>query len=140
MWHIQSISFRDSEIRFRDQEYELSHESENPRVFRMKKAKLDKVLKALLKDRGMKASDLSKATGIPGATLSPLLNGGQTQRPEHLLVLSQFFGVSIEFLLFGEDNQKSSLDEVFTEGIFEGWLKVKIERAIPNKKKIKIDD
>lgn len=118
----------------------MSHESENPRVSKMKKAKLDKVLKALIKDRGIKASNLSKATGIPGATLSSLLNGGQTQRPEHLLVLSQYFGVSIEFLLFGEDNQKPSLDEVFTEGIFEGWLKVKIERAIPNKKRIKIDD
>lgn len=118
----------------------MRHESGNPRVFKMKKAKLDKVLKALLKDRGIKASDLSKKTGIPGATLSSLLNGGQTQRPEHLLVLIQFFGVSIEFLLFEEDNQKPSLDDVFTEGIFEGWLKVKIERTIPNKIRVKIDD
>ncbi|NUN06648.1 MAG: helix-turn-helix transcriptional regulator [Bdellovibrio sp.] len=106
----------------------------------MKKAKLDKVLKTLMKSRGLKASDLSKSTGIPAATLSSLLNGGQTQKPEHLLALSQFFGISIEFLLFGEDTQKPTLDDVFTEGIFEGWLKVKIERAIPNKKKVKIDD
>lgn len=106
----------------------------------MKKANLDKVLKTLMKSRGLKASDLSKSTGIPAATLSSLLNGGQTQKPEHLLALSQFFGISIEFLLFGEDTQKPTLDDVFTEGIFEGWLKVKIERAIPNKKKVKIDD
>lgn len=113
---------------------------EIPRVFMMKKAKLDKILKALMKSRGVKASELGKATGIPAATLSSLLNGGQTQKPEHLLSLSHYFETSIEFLLFGEDIKKPSLDEVLTEGIFEGWLKVKIERAIPNKRKIKIDE
>lgn len=106
----------------------------------MKKAKLDKVLKALLKSQRIKASDLSKATGIPAATLSSLLNGGQTQKPEHLLALSQYFKVSIEFLLFGEDERRPTLDEVFTEGIFSGWLKVTIEKAIPDKRKIGLKD
>lgn len=112
-----------------------------PKLFiGMKKAKLDKVLKALMKASGMKASDLSKATGIPAATLSSLLNGGQTHKPEHLLSLSQHFKVSIEFLLFGEDDRRPTLDEVLTEGVFSGWLKVEIKRAIPDKRKVGSDD
>ena len=109
-------------------------------MIRMKKAKLDKVLKALLKSRGIKASDLSKATGIPAATLSSLLNGGQTQKPEHLLALSQYFKVSLEFLLFGEDERRPTLEEVLTESLFSGWLKVTIEKAIPDKRKIGLKD
>lgn len=112
----------------------------DPKLFiEMKKAKLDKVLKALMKARGVKASDLSKSTGVPAATLSSLLNGGQTQKPEHLLALSQYFKVSIEFLLFGEDDRRPTLDDVLTEGIFSGWLKVTIEKAIPDKKKVGIE-
>ena len=106
----------------------------------MKKARLDKVLKALMKARGIKASDLSKSTGVPAATLSSLLNGGQTQKPEHLWALSQHFKVSIEFLLFGEEDRRPTLDDVLTEGIFSGWLKVTIEKAIPDKKKVGLDD
>ena len=106
----------------------------------MKKAKLDKVLKALMKARDIKASDLSKASGVPAATLSSLLNGGQTQKPEHLWALSQYFKVSIEFLLFGEEDRRPTLEEVLTESVFSGWLKVTIEKAIPDKRKIKSDD
>lgn len=109
-------------------------------IFGMKKARLDKVLKALMKARGIKASDLSKSTGVPAATLSSLLNGGQTQKPEHLWALSQHFKVSIEFLLFGEEDRRPTLDDVLTEGIFSGWLKVTIEKAIPDKKKVGLDD
>ncbi|MBL7672130.1 MAG: helix-turn-helix transcriptional regulator [Bdellovibrionaceae bacterium] len=89
---------------------------------------------------GIKASDLSKSTGVPAATLSSLLNGGQTQKPEHLWALSQHFKVSIEFLLFGEEDRRPTLDDVLTEGIFSGWLKVTIEKAIPDKKKVGLDD
>ena len=105
-----------------------------------KKAKLDKVLKKLMKEKGVSATELSKATGIPPATLSSLTSGGQSQKPEHLLALSQYFGSSIESLLFGEDMRPPTLDEVLTEGIFEGWLKVRIDKAVPNKRKVDIED
>ena len=49
--------------------------------------------------------------------------------------ISYGFGISMEALLFGEDDRPPTLDQVLTEGVFEGWLKVKIERAIPNKRK-----
>jgi hypothetical protein len=38
--------------------------------------------------------------------------------------------------IFGEDSRPPTLNDVLTEGIFEGWLKVKIERAVPTKKKL----
>lgn len=104
----------------------------------MKRAKLDKVLKALMKERQISAAELSRSTGIPAATLSSLTSGGQSQKPEHLLALARYFGVSIETLLFGEDDRPPTLDDVLTDGLFDGWLRVRIEKAIPGRKKPKI--
>jgi hypothetical protein len=42
--------------------------------------------------------------------------------------------------LFGEEDRRPTLDNVLTEGIFSGWLKVTIEKAIPDKKKVGLDD
>jgi transcriptional regulator with XRE-family HTH domain len=101
----------------------------------MSKVKLKIILEKLLKDKGISARELSRRTGIPQSTINNFLSGRGSHKPEQILILSKYFGTTMEYLLFGEDTRQPSLDEVLVEGIFEGWLKVKIERAIPNKRK-----
>jgi transcriptional regulator with XRE-family HTH domain len=101
----------------------------------MKKAKLDKTLQKLMKDRGVSTRTLSQATGVPQSSISAMCAGRNSQRPEALLSISKFFGVSIEFLLFGEDDAAPTLATILSEEVFSGYLKVKIERLIPDKKK-----
>jgi len=97
------------------------------------KSCLSKNLRKLLKDKGLSAKSLSKSIGIPSSTISSYLAGKKaTYSPEHLAALSQYFGVTVDFLLFGNSPDVSSLNSLQTEGVFEGWLKVKIERAIPS--------
>lgn len=107
----------------------------------MKKHKLAKVLKALLEDREISARELSRATKVPQATITSFLSGRSSNKPEHLLAIAEYFNVSLEFLLFGiERHQEPGLSSILTEGIYEGWLKVKIERAIPDKRRLEVDD
>lgn len=101
----------------------------------MKKVKLADILNELMKQRSISSRALSKATGVPQSTLSHLLSGRSSQKPEHLLEIAKHFGVSMEYLIFGEDQQTPTLESVLTEEVFSGWLRVKIERAIPNKKR-----
>ena len=101
----------------------------------MKKVKLKTVLAQLLKDRGVSAREVARKCAIPQSTFGNYLSGRGPQNPEQILALAQYFGCSMEYLLFGEDIRPPTMDEVLTEGVFEGWLKVKIERAIPNKRK-----
>ena len=101
----------------------------------MAKVKLKSMLEKFLKDRKISARELARQTGIPQSTINNFLVGKGPHKPEQVLTLAKYFGTSMEFLLFGEDTKTPTLDDVFTEGIFEGWLKVKIERAIPNKRK-----
>lgn len=101
----------------------------------MEELQLAKILGRLIEKRKMSLRDLAKETGVPQATLSSYLSGGRSGKPEHVLALSRFFGCSMEFLLFGHDERKPTLEEVLTEPVFEGWLKVKIEKAVPNRRR-----
>lgn len=101
----------------------------------MKKAKLDKTLQKLMHDRGVSTRVLAKASGVPQSTISAMCAGRSSQKPENLLALSKFFGVSLEYLLFGEDDSAPTLASILSEEVFAGYLKVKIERLIPDKKK-----
>lgn len=105
-----------------------------------KELKLHRILKRLMEQKGLSARELSRKTKVPPSTLSSLMAGGKPQKLDHILALAEFFGTSMEMLLYGVDNRPPSLDEVLTEGVFSGWLKVEIKRAIPDKRKIKSDD
>jgi len=105
----------------------------------MKKVKLDKILKKLIKDKGVSARQVSRDCKIAQSTLTNFLSGRGPHKPEQVLTLAKYFGVSMEFLLFGVDERPPTIDEVMTQGLFEGWLKVKIERAVPNKRKFESD-
>lgn len=106
----------------------------------MKKVKLPQVLRKLIADKGMPARQIAREVGIPQSTLNNYLSGRGPTKPEQIHALAQFFGVSMEALLFGEDSRPPTLSEVLTEGLFDGWLRVKIERAIPDKRKIQNRD
>ncbi len=106
----------------------------------MKKVKLHSILKKFIQDKKVSAREVSRSCGIPQSTITNFLSGRGPHRPEQVLKLANYFGCSMEFLLFGEDDRPPTLDEVFTEGLFDGWLRVKIERAVPSKRKIKVSD
>lgn len=94
-----------------------------------------KNLKALMEHKGITASQLSSHTKIPKSTISTYLAGKKhSYSSDHLLALSNYFEVTIDFLLTAQESEYALLNTLKTEGLFEGWLKVKIERAIPNKK------
>ena len=106
----------------------------------MKKVKLHTILKKLIQDKKVSAREVSRSCGIPQSTITNFLSGRGPHRPEQVLKLANYFGCSMEFLLFGEDDRPPTLDEVMTQGLFEGWLKVKIEKAVPNKRKTDVVD
>lgn len=101
----------------------------------MAKSEFKKNLAKLIKERGISARELSRQTGIAQSTLNNFLAGKSPSNPEQIHALAKFFGTSMEQILFSTDDRPPTLDEVLTEGVFDGWLRVKIERAIPNKKK-----
>lgn len=92
--------------------------------------KLANVLKRLLKERSLSLRDLAKATNIKPSTLSGWNNGVSPRDLTEVRRCAQYLGISMERLLFDEDSSIMSLESLLTENVFDGFLKVKIEKVI----------
>lgn len=101
----------------------------------MEPVKLQSTLKRLMEERQISIRSLSKKTGVPHTTISFWLRRGGGGKPEHIRAVARFFGVSMETLLFGEDAQAITFENVATQEMFEGWLHVVIKKAIRGKKR-----
>ena len=71
------------------------------------KLKFQKVLSKELEKRGLNANSLSKKSGIPRSTIYSWLSGSypDSRTIYSVKILAGFFGISLEYLLF-EENEK----------------------------------
>lgn len=64
------------------------------------------VFEQLLQKFGVKASDVSKGTGVGASTFSDWKNGRCTPRTENLQKIADYFGVPLDYLMKGEEGLK----------------------------------
>lgn len=83
--------------------------------------------------KGVSARAVSKAIGIPQSTYQGLLDGNREPSVAWMPSLAAYFECSIEFLLTGNDSAVTDLNKLLTEEVFDGLLRVKIERVITKK-------
>lgn len=62
------------------------------------------IFERLCRDKGVRPSDVSKATGISAATLSSWKSGAYVPKTDKLQRIAEFFGVTVEYLMTGEKN------------------------------------
>lgn len=65
-----------------------------------------KVLKKLMKERKTNMRRLADATGIGESTISDWIHRDISPSAVSLMTLSDYFNVSIDYLLFGEEFKK----------------------------------
>ena len=89
---------------------------------------LSKTLQHLIDANKLTARKLARESGISVSTISDILNGRQPSL-KNLLKLSEFFDVSLDYLVNGK---KSSSTHHFIESdfeeLFEGIVKIKISK------------
>ena len=75
--------------------------------------KFDKILSKELQKRGLNANSLSLKSGIPRSTLYSWLGGAcpDSRTMYSVKVLADFFGVNLEYLLFGTKDKKEEKEE-----------------------------
>lgn len=66
------------------------------------------VFERLLKERGLTAYKVSKDTGIAQSVLSAWKNGVSQLKQDKFVILADYFGVSIDYLMTGKDIEKES--------------------------------
>lgn len=69
------------------------------------------VFEKLVKEKGIRVSDVSKATGIPRSAFSDWKQGRYTPKADKLQKIADYFGVSVKYLMTGEQPQGYYFDE-----------------------------
>lgn len=67
------------------------------------------IFENLLKERGITAYKVAQDTGITTATLSSWKKGRYTPKREKLQKLADYFGVTVDYLMTGENNAENGL-------------------------------
>lgn len=91
-------------------------------------------LERLLKERRITQKELSKAIGVSPKSLSEWVGkGGRIPRsPNQLKALANFFGVSVHYLLFGEDDPQTIVENIFEKtDIHTGLYQITIKKVVP---------
>lgn len=63
------------------------------------------IFQKLLDKRGLKAFDVSKATGISSSTLTDWKKGRSVPKQDKMQKIAEFLGVSLEYLMTGEEKE-----------------------------------
>jgi transcriptional regulator with XRE-family HTH domain len=106
---------------------ETSEIAPNNQNYKNMNHKLHIVLSNLLKDKKQSARKAAKGCGVPLSTFNGYLKPDKHQiDPNHLMTLAKYFGVSVDYLLSGQDQSKS-IGNVPTKKLFSRWVKLTIE-------------
>jgi len=107
---------------------------------RVKTTPFSKILKALMKERGLTMREVAKMAGISPSTVNDWQSGSTPENYLAVKKLAKELGVSFSFLLTGEEettskNHLPSITEVFDDGgaLFDGYAKITIQRLVPRK-------
>ncbi|MBY0315656.1 MAG: helix-turn-helix domain-containing protein [Bdellovibrionales bacterium] len=95
----------------------------------MSEIKIGKVLSALMGKQRYSLKALSKATGVPASTLGEWVNNRTPKNPVHTQKVAQHLGVSMHFLLFGEEDRQEPITKIMTEDFFKGTFEISIKRV-----------
>ena len=63
------------------------------------------IYQKLLDEKGLKNSDVSRATGISNMTLSDWKNGNTKPKTDTMKKIANFFGVSVDYLMEGKESE-----------------------------------
>jgi len=78
----------------------------------------------ILRERGLTKKALSEATGIPQSTLSEWCNGRTPTLSEPIIKLTQYLGVTLEFLVTGKNSDERLLQGLIQDDDAEAFIQV----------------
>lgn len=82
----------------------------------------------LLEERGLKAADVCRGTGLPSSLFSEWKRGKSTPKPDKLQKIADFFGVPLSYLLTG--NMEESVKKTVLSARDERDISRRLEQTL----------
>jgi len=90
---------------------------------------IGKVLSQLLVNRRLTVKEVSIATGVPASTLVEWKTNRSPRNLEQVREVARLLGVSMHFLLFGEEDRDEPLQRILKEDLFVGTFEITLRRV-----------
>ncbi len=91
--------------------------------------KLGKVIQTLCKERGITVAKLARDCGVPAQTIHNWSTAKGAVNPEQVKCVSQYLGVSVHYLLYGEADPHEQPGQEILKEIFSGDVRVTLHRV-----------
>lgn len=97
------------------------------------------VFAKLIEEKGITVYRLFKITGVPQSSISEWKRGNSIPKIDKLIKIAEYFGVSVEYLISGEENeQKEKPSTVSSEGLSAKELEIiQLLRSFPDEERAK---
>jgi transcriptional regulator with XRE-family HTH domain len=89
---------------------------------------IGKVLSQIIQERRLTFKEISKATGVPATTLAEWQANRTPKNPVQVRAVAKYLGVSLHFLLFGEEDSQEPIQKLIKEEFFQGTFEISIKR------------
>lgn len=89
--------------------------------------KIKTTLKRLMSEKSETLLSLSKSTGVPKSTISEWM-ANRTPNPVQASKIARHLGVSLHFLLFGEEDPQETIQQILKEDFFSGTFEINVKR------------
>lgn len=90
---------------------------------------IGKIFSKIIQDRRLTLKEISRATGVPATTLAEWQANRTPKNPHQVRAVAKFLGVSMHFLLFGEEDGQEPIQKILKEEFFQGTFEISIKRV-----------
>jgi transcriptional regulator with XRE-family HTH domain len=87
------------------------------------------ILKRLLTEHDITTAQLARATKLAPQTLNNWLSGQQPRNLSQLKMVADYFGVSVDFLVYGKEEKAKTVLEKYEDEINAGTFEVVLRRV-----------
>lgn len=92
-------------------------------------------LKRILAEKRLKLREVGLATGVPPSTIAEWASNRAPKNPVHALAVAKFLGVSLHYLLFGEEDEQEPIQKILKTDLFNGTFEITLKKVNFEEKK-----
>lgn len=90
---------------------------------------IGKIFSQLVREHRYTLKEISKATGVPASTLAEWQANRTPKNPNQVRAVAKFLGVSLHYLIFGEEDNQDPISKLIKEDAFSGTFEINIKRV-----------
>ncbi len=93
------------------------------------KLKISQTLSHILESRRLTIKEVSKATGVPMSSISGWKKDNRSPHAEQAGKVARHLGVTVHFLLFGEEDHEEPFQKILKEDFFSGTFEITVKKV-----------